>query len=160
MVNDDLQLIVNILGGMEERFNQKFDAIDKKFDAIDKKFDAIDRRLDAMEERFNQKFDAIDERFGAIDKKFDAIDKRLAAMDERFDAIDKKLGAIDERFENTDKVILQCYQDTVQLIEREYNKTEMLIPKVNDLEKWIVDVEVVATRAQAETAAVKKVLIS
>ena len=146
MVNDDLQLIVNILGGMEERFNQKFDAIDKKFDAIDKKFDAIDKKFDA------------------IDKKFDAIDRRLDAMEERFnqkfDAIDKKLDAIDERFENTDKVILQCYQDTVQLIEREYNKTEMLIPKVNDLEKWIVDVEVVATRAQAETAAVKKVLIS
>ena len=149
MVNDDLQLIVNILGGMEERFNQKFDAIDERFGAIDKKFDAIDK-----------KFDAIDKRLAVMDERFDTIDKRLAAMDERFDAIDKKLDAIDERFENTDKVILQCYQDTVQLIEREYNKTEMLIPKVNDLEKWIVDVEVVATRAQAETAAVKKVLIS
>jgi hypothetical protein len=38
---------------IEERFEARFDAVDKRFDAVDKRFDAVDKRFDAIDKRFD-----------------------------------------------------------------------------------------------------------
>lgn len=57
MENKELQEVVDVilqaLLEMEERFNKKFDVIDKRFDSINGRFDNIDSKFDKLEEKFD-----------------------------------------------------------------------------------------------------------
>src|SRR5262245_12792707 len=50
------------LARIEERFEARFDGVDKRLDGFDKRFEAVDRRFDTVEKRF----DAIDARLDAL----------------------------------------------------------------------------------------------
>ncbi len=58
---------------MQERFNERFNAVDERFNLVDERFDAVDDRFVGLDVRF----DAIDERFVGLGWRFDGLDDRM-----------------------------------------------------------------------------------
>jgi archaellum component FlaC len=44
-----LKQILGKLNDMEQRFEQRFNEVDKRFDEVDKRFDEVDKRFDRIE---------------------------------------------------------------------------------------------------------------
>jgi len=66
--------------------NERIANIDQKFDG---RFDNVERRLDLMDQRF----DGIDRRFETVDKRFDTIDRQFETVDKRFDTLEKSINS-------------------------------------------------------------------
>jgi hypothetical protein len=66
-----LDKVQNLLLGLEERVNIRFDAADKRSDAMDARFDAMDARFDAMDARFDR-----------LETKVDSISRELTLNNE------------------------------------------------------------------------------
>jgi predicted nuclease with TOPRIM domain len=60
-VQDDVVEIKTDLRALNQRFDTKFDAVDKKIETLDKKFDAkferVEEKIEALGEKFGAKFD-------------------------------------------------------------------------------------------------------
>ena len=78
--NNFEQKVLQLLEGMNQRFEKRFDDIDQRFEAMDRRFESIDQR-----------FEKIDERLDAIDRRFETIDQRFEDMDHRLDGMDRRM---------------------------------------------------------------------
>ena len=65
--------IQNLLLGMEERTNVRFDKMDTRFDGVEVRLDKVEVRLDKVESRL----DKVESRLGAIETKVDSVAREL-----------------------------------------------------------------------------------
>ena len=91
-----LDQLLTQLQKMDEKFTQRFDAVDQRFDAVDQRFDAVDHRFDAMDHRF----DAMDQRIDAIDQRLEGVDQELATLNHKV----RGLGLEFEKFRSDQQV--------------------------------------------------------
>ncbi len=74
-----------------EHFDSKFDLLLDGYAMTNKKIDDLIKGLrDEMNERFDavdERFSIIDERFNIIDERFRAVDARFAAIDDKFEVV-------------------------------------------------------------------------
>jgi len=77
-----LDKVQNLLLGMEERINTRFEAVDRRFNGLDNRFTGLDNRLNGL------------------DKRLDSMDKRLNGMDNRLEGLDTRLRTLDGKVES------------------------------------------------------------
>jgi len=65
------------VGGLNAKFDARFDGIDAKFDGIDAKFEGMNGRIDGLSARM----DALEKRFDHLDRDVQAIMDRLFRRD-------------------------------------------------------------------------------
>ena len=64
-----LDKIQNLLLGMEERINTRFEAVDRRFNGLDNRFTGLDKRLDGLDKRLN----GLDTRLRTLDGKVESV---------------------------------------------------------------------------------------
>ena len=70
--------IQNLLLGMEERTNVRFDKVDARLDGVGVRLDKVDGRLDKVDGRL----DKMDGRLGSIETKVDSVARELTLNNE------------------------------------------------------------------------------
>ncbi len=76
-----LDQLLTQLQKMDEKFTQRFDAVDQRFDAVDHRFDAMDHRFDAMDQRI----DAIDQRLEGVDQELATLNHKVRGLGLEFE---------------------------------------------------------------------------
>jgi len=77
------------VGGLNAKFDARFDGIDAKFDGIDAKFDGIDAKFEGM----NGRIDGLSARMDALEKRFDHLDRDVQAIMDRLFRRDRDHGS-------------------------------------------------------------------
>ena len=109
------------LAALGERFERRFEQIDRRFEQTDTRFEQIDRRFEEMDTRFEQ----IDRRFEQMDTRFEQIDRRFEQMDTRFDEVKHHFDVVAESFKS----------DFANLFDWTKTTTSGLTERVNRLEQ-------------------------
>src|SRR5437667_11587846 len=72
--------IQNLLLGMEERTNIRFDQVDARLDKIESRLDRLEIRFDGVEVRLDRvevRLDGVDVRLGSLETKVDSVAREL-----------------------------------------------------------------------------------
>lgn len=87
---------------MDEKFTQRFSAVDSRFSQVDSKLAAMDSRISQVD----SKLAAMDSKLAAMEERsaerFAGVDAKFAAMEERSAGFDAQFAGIAARFTSTD----------------------------------------------------------
>jgi archaellum component FlaC len=82
-----LDRVQNLLLGMEERVNARFDRVDTRFNEVDARFNEVDARFDKVDARF----DAVEHRLGSVETRLDGVEYRLGSVETKLDSVAREL---------------------------------------------------------------------
>jgi archaellum component FlaC len=98
-----LKQILGKLNDMEQRFEQRFNEVDKRFDKVDKRFDEVDKRFDRIETELEDvkrvvRMSAEDilENQVEFSEKSDLLDQRIRLLEERQNYTDKRVSRLEK----------------------------------------------------------------
>ncbi|MCJ1383633.1 hypothetical protein MMC17_006747 [Xylographa soralifera] len=69
--------------GVDLRFEEIENKMNRRFDEVDKRFDEVDKKFKALEQKMDRRFEEVDKK---MDRRFEEVDKK---MRQRFDHIQK-----------------------------------------------------------------------
>jgi len=115
---------------LDDRFEQQEQRFNARFDAIDRRFEAIDQRFDRQEQRFNARFDVIDQRIEEVKRHtgvlVEGLRHEVQLVAEGFAVF------VEGRYAQDQANIAQQFQETRALIHLSYDQ---LRQRVDNLER-------------------------
>ncbi len=66
-LRSNFKIFGEALSALDEKFTDRFDAVDQRFEAVDRRFDVVDQR-----------FEGIDKKLGRLEVDMDTVKKELA----------------------------------------------------------------------------------
>jgi ubiquinone biosynthesis protein UbiJ len=115
---------------LDDRFELQEQRFNARFDAIDRRFEAIDQRFDRQEQRFNARFDVIDQRIEEVKRHtgvlVEGLRHEVQLVAEGFAVF------IEGRYAQDQANIAQQFQETRALIHLSYDQ---LRQRVENLER-------------------------
>lgn len=106
-----------------QKFENRFDSIDKRFEAIDSRFDAIDRKFADIDKRF----DSLEQRIDTLEQRFDSLEQRIDGLEKRMDRLELRM---EEGFEAIDARFDRLVSDLIaEIYERHPTEEEFMVLK-------------------------------
>lgn len=137
------QDLVAYLAAMEQRLEQRFDAMEKHSGAIEQRFDAMEKRSDAMDQRF----DAMEKRSDATEQRFDVMETRVTQqiqglrqeMVERFEKLETEVREVHIVAEDIQDKIQLAAEGIMNVNEKLDRHRDEVSGRFNDLESLVRD---------------------
>src|SRR6266849_2491918 len=68
-----LDRVQNLILGLEQKINSRFDGVDARFDGVDARFDGVDARFDGVDARFER----VENRLQSVETKLDSMSREV-----------------------------------------------------------------------------------
>ncbi|PRZ14440.1 hypothetical protein CLV36_106204 [Laceyella sediminis] len=91
-----LKRILSKLDNMEQRFEQRFNEVDKRFDEVDKRFDRIETELEDVKHIVRMSAQDTLENQIEFSEKSDLLDQRIRLLEERQNYTDKRVSRLEK----------------------------------------------------------------